>query len=252
MVAKFSPSSLTVLTLATAIAAASPGNACERPGTPDNVRTRSVTTSSITLAFRNTTRWGEGVCFDYELRDSTWKLVANLAGVNCSSGSYHQPKSHKFSRLQPNTRYTMRVRARTGPGTKGCVSKIWSAYVSAVTLATGSAPGGTARPDACVSGYVWRQVTPRDHVCVTPSVRAQVRADNKLAPQRRVQTKRRLGECPRGTACNVAKSPCKPGFVWREAVPGDYVCVPAATRAQARADNGMANTRRMGRKQDVR
>jgi hypothetical protein len=37
---------------------------------------------------------------------------------------------------------------------------------------TGSAGGG----GLCRQGYVWREATPGDHVCVTPAVRAEVRA----------------------------------------------------------------------------
>lgn len=37
---------------------------------------------------------------------------------------------------------------------------------------------------------------------------------------------------------------CKQGFVWREAVQDDYVCVPPATRAQAAEDNRLASKRR--------
>lgn len=36
---------------------------------------------------------------------------------------------------------------------------------------------------------------------------------------------------------------CLVGWVWREAFPGDYVCVTPATRAQARADNAAAAAR---------
>jgi hypothetical protein len=39
---------------------------------------------------------------------------------------------------------------------------------------------------------------------------------------------------------------CKQGFVWREAVANDHVCVTAQTRAQARADNSQAGARRAG------
>jgi hypothetical protein len=37
---------------------------------------------------------------------------------------------------------------------------------------------------------------------------------------------------------------CKPGFVWREAVPGDQVCVTPQVRDQVRADNAAAPSRR--------
>jgi hypothetical protein len=37
---------------------------------------------------------------------------------------------------------------------------------------------------------------------------------------------------------------CRPGYVWREALPGDHVCVTPATREQAAQDNSQADTRR--------
>ncbi len=37
---------------------------------------------------------------------------------------------------------------------------------------------------------------------------------------------------------------CQQGFVWREAYPGDHVCVTPATRSQAAADNAQADARR--------
>jgi hypothetical protein len=37
--------------------------------------------------------------------------------------------------------------------------------------------------------------------------------------------------------------PCRSGFVWREAYPGDFVCVEPSQRDQARADNAAAISR---------
>lgn len=37
---------------------------------------------------------------------------------------------------------------------------------------------------------------------------------------------------------------CKPGFVWRDAVPNEHVCVPPAVRAQTAQDNALAGSRR--------
>ena len=36
---------------------------------------------------------------------------------------------------------------------------------------------------------------------------------------------------------------CQPGYVWRQVVPADYVCVTPGTRTQAVADNAQANNR---------
>jgi hypothetical protein len=37
---------------------------------------------------------------------------------------------------------------------------------------------------------------------------------------------------------------CKQGYVWREAIPSDHVCVTPATRQQTRDDNSKASARR--------
>ena len=37
---------------------------------------------------------------------------------------------------------------------------------------------------------------------------------------------------------------CRQGYVWREAFPGDHVCVTPETRAQAAYDNSQADARR--------
>jgi hypothetical protein len=37
---------------------------------------------------------------------------------------------------------------------------------------------------------------------------------------------------------------CKQGYVWREAIPSDHVCVPPATRSQTAFDNSQAASRR--------
>jgi hypothetical protein len=88
-------------------------------------------------------------------------------------------------------------------------------------------------PDTCISGYVWREAYPDDHVCVTPATREQAAADNRLAASRRE---------PQGGA--YGPDTCKPGFVWREARPDDHVCVTPTVRAQTARDNSLAQMRR--------
>lgn len=41
-----------------------------------------------------------------------------------------------------------------------------------------------------------------------------------------------------------AQAACRQGYVWREAFPGDYVCVTPETRTQASQDNSQADARR--------
>jgi hypothetical protein len=83
--------------------------------------------------------------------------------------------------------------------------------------------------DRCLQGFVWREASPADHVCVTPAVRAEAASDNGQAAARRE---------PGGGA--FGPDTCRQGFVWREAFANDHVCVPPATRSAAAADNQAA------------
>jgi hypothetical protein len=114
----------------------------------------------------------------------------------------------------------------------GCVAAIAAAWVLAGASIPASAAGDHG-PLTCLDGYVWRQATPRDHVCVTPAVRAQTARDNTLASSRRSATPGTFGP-----------DLCAPGYVWREAVPGDHVCVTPATWQQVHEDNLTAGARR--------
>lgn len=87
-------------------------------------------------------------------------------------------------------------------------------------------------PKTCLPGFVWREATPTDLVCVTPDVRAETAQENALAAARR---------SPSGGP--YGPNTCLPGFVWREAYPGDVVCVPPPSRSRAAADNAQANGR---------
>jgi hypothetical protein len=107
---------------------------------------------------------------------------------------------------------------------------------AASVLAGASVPASAAGdhgPLTCLDGYVWRQATPRDHVCVTPAVRAQTAQDNRLAPDRASATPTTFGP-----------DLCGPGYVWREALAGDHVCVTPATWQQVHDDNLTAGARR--------
>lgn len=98
---------------------------------------------------------------------------------------------------------------------------------------TGTGPQSFAA-DTCKQGFVWREATKNDHVCVTPATRTEAANDNQAAASRR--------------AGGGASGPdtCKPGFVWREVVPSDHVCVTPQVRSAAAADNAAANQRRAG------
>jgi hypothetical protein len=85
----------------------------------------------------------------------------------------------------------------------------------------------------CLSGFVWREATSNDAVCVLPAVRTQARQDNAQAAARRQ---------PGGGA--FGPDTCRAGFVWRESIPSDRVCVTPAVRNQTRTDNAAAASRR--------
>lgn len=81
----------------------------------------------------------------------------------------------------------------------------------------------------CIQGFVWREVTPNDHVCVTPDRRSLAAQQNRDASTHGLM--------------RAGKMYCLPGWVWREAVAGDQVCVTPQERAQVVEDNKLANSR---------
>lgn len=87
-------------------------------------------------------------------------------------------------------------------------------------------------PNACLEGWVWREASPTDYVCVTPDIRTQTAKDNAAAASR---------VNPNGGA--FGPDTCLQGYVWREAYTNDHVCIPPATRTQAANDNAQAGNR---------
>jgi hypothetical protein len=90
--------------------------------------------------------------------------------------------------------------------------------------------------DTCKFGFVWREATPNDHVCVAPGTRTQARDDNAHAVERVNRANHDFGA-----------DTCLYGFVWRETTPADHVCVTPGTRSQAADDNAHARDRQYGR-----
>ena len=105
---------------------------------------------------------------------------------------------------------------------------------AAITVLPGTTPASadTRGPDECRMGYVWREATAGDHLCVTPGVRTRTRAENAQAAQRREP-----GGGPYGP------DTCRQGFVWRETRPDDHVCVTPDVRTEARNLWGCASGR---------
>lgn len=106
----------------------------------------------------------------------------------------------------------------------------WMAYDR--RQADPSAQTNQHREGICVQGYIWREATAGDKVCVTPAVHAQTVNENRLIAANRE---------PAGGA--YGPNTCRQGFVWREAFPNDFACVVPASRSQAAADNAAASRR---------
>lgn len=106
------------------------------------------------------------------------------------------------------------------------------AWMAALALAAGApvlaAPADAAAqrlaPYTCKQGYVWREATAGDLVCVTPAIRSQTAAENAAGPSNQ----------------QPGSVFCKQGFVWRETRPSDLVCVVPSSRTQAKSDNANA------------
>lgn len=110
-------------------------------------------------------------------------------------------------------------------------------YIVAIATTTVGAPLAVKAElpygaNTCIEGYVWREATPNDYVCVTPEVREQVQRDNAQAHNRKQ---------PGGGAYGL--DTCIQGYVWREATPVDHVCVLPEIREQAKRDNSQAQAR---------
>ncbi|MER5645611.1 hypothetical protein [Streptosporangium sp. NPDC002524] len=138
--------------------------------------------------------------------------------------------------LVPGRTYVFKVKGSWSGGITGSRYSSWTELRWTAPAYPPYHPGGSQKkpygPDTCKQGYVWREATPADRVCVTPATRNQTRLDNAQAAARRA------GAGPYGP------DTCRQGYVWRETTPADHVCVTPATRAQVRADNAQAAARR--------
>jgi hypothetical protein len=88
--------------------------------------------------------------------------------------------------------------------------------------------------NTCIQGYVWREGSPTDLVCVPVQTRAETQQENAQAAQRR---------SPNGGP--YGPDTCLQGFVWRDAFANDHVCVPGPSRSRAAEDNSLARSRRV-------
>jgi hypothetical protein len=134
----------------------------------------------------------------------------------------------RWPRSKRSTRTGMRSQARVGSPLAGLALLLALAIVAPPAHAAGD-----WGPNTCLDGYVWREATPADLVCVTGAVRSQAASDNRQAAARRSPTGGAFGP-----------DTCVSGYVWREAVADDHVCVTVATRSRTRAENARGPAQR--------
>lgn len=124
----------------------------DRPGTPNQLQAEPLAgspASAIRFSWRNTT--GKSIeqprmWFDMAITDASGALVQNLTGVGPYEGiRYGSRSSRDFTGLVPNQTLCLRIRARTGPGTTGCISRLVAGPVCATTIAP-SAPAPPGKP----------------------------------------------------------------------------------------------------------
>jgi len=144
---------------------------------------------------------------------------------------------HEVKKRDDGTYYSFLLRERTGDR-----NPVQSVNANGVTIGINSLTAAANQAsvtitsnivDRCIQGFVWREASPADHVCVTGAVRSDTANENAQAASRRN---------PGGGA--FGPDTCRSGFVWRQAFATDHVCVPAASRTRAAADNGAAAGRR--------
>jgi hypothetical protein len=83
--------------------------------------------------------------------------------------------------------------------------------------------------DQCVAGYVPRMATSTDKICVSSATHDLVQMENSLAASR-------VTDDPNLIAM-YGQDACQTGYVWREAVTGDHVCVTGDRRTQSQNEN---------------
>ena len=102
-----------------------------------------------------------------------------------------------------------------------------------------SPSGGDFGIDTCQNGYVWREAFKGDNVCVPGASRSQAATDNAAARDRFV-----VAHNPPIVSLAFGIDTCQNGYVWRETVTNDHVCVSLQRRDDVATENSLAASRR--------
>ena len=146
VIARVGITGLCALTLTGVLAHAAMASCGHRPGTPDLLTAESTVKGGVNLSWRVLQTEG-GRYVDIEVTDSTGRIVQSIAGMDVAQSGNRTPYGQRASWVtvfNPGKEYCFRVKARSGPGTQGCLSVIWSNKACVTTLAeTPPTPAGT-------------------------------------------------------------------------------------------------------------
>jgi hypothetical protein len=129
---------LAAVSLPAVLGATSANASCnDRPGTPTNVTadpSPPSTAPTIGVSWSNTANNDETVFWDVEVTDGHGRAVQDEPRPGAGRGDRGRGLrvSNTYS-APPGVTRCFRVKARTEPGTQGCVSEIWSNQACAAT-----------------------------------------------------------------------------------------------------------------------
>ena len=129
--------SVFVAVILPAVLAAASACACDEPGTPTNVTAQatwnfSLNAPDIVVSWTNTANNDETVWWDIQMTDGQGKIIPQRAGVEPHITGTGVRLTNAFQTPINATR-CFQLKARTGQGTEGCISKIFSNKACATT-----------------------------------------------------------------------------------------------------------------------
>lgn len=118
----------------------STAQACDRPGTPNQVVAAPASPTAIILTWHNTTGragGGQDMWFDISVTDGAGRPLVPSLNITGGAGGrgikYGQVSSYTFNGLAPGREYKFQMRARDSSGNGGCVSEVGSNIADAWT-----------------------------------------------------------------------------------------------------------------------
>jgi hypothetical protein len=213
-----------------ALCCSSPGRSCRWDGTAPfckgNCRGGETETSPPSGSSSGHGCWTGRKVYCCTTGEVTGSAGQRLVAQDCSSGPGTCAQGFVWREAVPSDHVCVTPQVRDQTRTE-----------NAQAASRRNPTGGPYGPDTCAQGYVWREAFQGDHVCVPSQSREEASQDNRWATIRNA--------CPSPLRdCSSGPGTCAQGFVWREAVPSDHVCVTPQVRDQTRTENAQAASRR--------